>query len=382
MSRGSCGKLPPMSEATYRTLEASVIDLVRVGVSGNGAGVRQLANRILRAAPSECPEQEEFRSRLAEALVAASGSPPFRSAAAPAAAVGGDVIRWSRPIAAELPQIVLSGASEEAAEGLLRQWMHVDRLAAAGLAPANAVLLKGPSGVGKTLLAQHIAARLNLPLARVDLAEVMSSLLGGTGRNLRDAMWAALEAPCVLLMDEFDAVAKRRDDTSDIGELKRIVNVMLLELDQWPADRLLVAATNHPHLVDPAVARRFETVIELGMPPIEARARQFRLLLAGEHLSGWVEPLLAELTAGRSQADIARCVRVARRESLMDEVPLERTMVASAASGSLPSAVRDEAMARLKTDWRLSNREIARIFGVSHPTVANALRRANGKAER
>ena len=90
---------------------------------------------------------------------------PFRAAAATATADGQDVIRWSKPIASKLPQIVLSGESEAAAERLLRQWVHFARLSEAGLSPANAVLLKGPSGVGKTLFAQHIAARMDLPLA-------------------------------------------------------------------------------------------------------------------------------------------------------------------------------------------------------------------------
>lgn len=75
---------------------------------------------------------------------------------------------------------------------------------------------------------------------------MVSSYLGASGRNIRSVLEYAKSGPCVLLLDEFDAVAKRRDDPSDVGELKRIVNVILVELDRWPDSSLLIAATNHP----------------------------------------------------------------------------------------------------------------------------------------
>ena len=103
-----------------------------------------------------------------------------------------------------------------------------------------------------------LASRIGVPLVSIDLASVVSSFLGTSGRNIRVAFDYAKSGQCVLLLDEFDALAKRRDDDTDIGELKRIVNVVLLELDRWPDTSLLVAATNHPQLLDPAVGRRFD----------------------------------------------------------------------------------------------------------------------------
>ena len=113
-----------------------------------------------------------------------------------------------------------------------------------------------------------------------------------------------------------------------------------------------------------------------------AREEQFQLLLESEALSSWVVPLLAELTAGRSQADIARCVRIARREAILTVAPLEFTLVTAAATKSLRSTTRNEAMAHLKSGWNLSNRQIARIFGVSHPTVAAAIRQTGEEVQR
>ena len=94
----------------------------------------------------------------------------------------------------------------------------------------------------------------------------MSSFLGRTGNNVRNVLDFAKGVSCVFLLDEFDAIAKRRDDAVEVGELKRLVTVLLQEIDQWPASGLLIAATNHYNLLDPAVWRRFELVVGFPMP--------------------------------------------------------------------------------------------------------------------
>src|SRR2546427_8279310 len=94
----------------------------------------------------------------------------------------------------------------------------------------------------------------------------MSSYLGKTGANVRAVLSHAQEQPCVLLLDEFDAIAKRRDDDSDVGELKRLVTVILQTIDDWQPTSLLVAATNHSDLLDPAVWRRFDVTLQFDLP--------------------------------------------------------------------------------------------------------------------
>ena len=98
-------------------------------------------------------------------------------------------------------------------------------------------------------------------------------LLGRTGANLRQVLDYAKQTPGVLLLDELDAVAKRRDDDAEIGELKRLVTVLLQEIDDWPPGNLLLAATNHPELLDPAAWRRFEAVLEFEPLPPEVLHR-------------------------------------------------------------------------------------------------------------
>ena len=308
-------------------------------------------------------------------MVGGSGRPGFRSVSTQLVEASEALVQWSLPTSESLPRLFLSSRAQSDVTQLLRQWSDADRLEAAGLSAANTVLLSGAPGVGKTLLAHHIAAELGLPLATVNLAEVITSLLGGTGKNLRDAMQAALDNECVLLMDEFDAVAKRRDDTSDIGELKRIVNVMLLELDQWPADRLLIAATNHAHLLDTAVIRRFEMAIDVELLSDDVRSDFVEELLAGQDCERWALELVAEATAEMSPAEIEGLTRSARRESLTSDIPLDRALVSRAMRRPGGDFDRDLAINELSIRWNLSNREIGRIFGVSHPTVAAAIKR-------
>jgi hypothetical protein len=146
-----------------------------------------------------------------------------------------------------------------------------EKLIAEGFQPPGSLLMTGAPGTGKTVLARWVAQQLGLPLVSLDLATSISSFLGKTGFNLRRVLDYARTRPCVLLLDEFDAVAKRRDDGSDLGELKRVVNVLLKELEEWPLRSVLVAATNHPDLLDPAIRRRFDLVLDLPLPGHDER---------------------------------------------------------------------------------------------------------------
>ncbi|KOO11114.1 AAA family ATPase, partial [Vibrio xuii] len=144
----------------------------------------------------------------------------------------------------------------EAFVQVLLEREYNDALLSEGLQPTKSIIFQGPPGVGKTLSARWLANQLDLPLLTLDLATVMSSFLGKTGSNVRAVLEHAMSFPCVLLLDEFDAIAKRRDDDRELGELKRLVTVLLQTIDEWPATSLLIAATNHGELLDPAIWRR------------------------------------------------------------------------------------------------------------------------------
>ena len=230
------------------------------------------------------------------------------------------------------------------------------------------------------MTARWLAQELRLPLVTLDLSSVVSSFLGTSGRNIRSVLDYAQSGPCVLLLDEFDAIAKRRDDDSDIGELKRIVNVILVELDRWPDTSLLVAATNHPQLLDTAVERRFDRSLDLRLPGLEERQRILGHLSAGVMgVDANILDLVAELTTAMTSSDLTRFWYLARRRSILNSSTVTDVLIGQLACHVGDSGGgRDKLFLALRDRLGTSNRHIAVLTGVSHPTVAAGIKRAEG----
>lgn len=150
---------------------------------------------------------------------------------------------------------------------------HSEVLEKAGISIPKTLLLYGAPGCGKTSIAHYISEMSHLPLVVARLDGIVSSLLGSTAKNLRKIFSYAASFPCILFLDEFDAIAKARDDNHELGELKRVINSLLQNIDNLPASCVLIAATNHPELLDSAVWRRFITKIEVGMPNDEDKQK-------------------------------------------------------------------------------------------------------------
>jgi SpoVK/Ycf46/Vps4 family AAA+-type ATPase len=235
--------------------------------------------------------------------------------------------------------------------------------------------LKGPPGTGKTILARWLASQVHLKLVTQDLAASISSYLGKTGMNLRRVLDYARATPCLLLLDEFDSIAKKRDDSADVGELKRIVNVLLKELEDWPAQSILVAATNHPELLDSAIARRFDRIIDTELPAEEERASILRQSLGrfADELKPQLINAVGAVLEGRSGADIETMAGAAVRRHIVDNEPIERALL-----GELKSAIggrRAEATTRLlqtikqTTNGSFTVRELASALDLSPSTV-------------
>lgn len=256
---------------------------------------------------------------------------------------------------------------------LVRERQMASDLAAAGLVPSKSALFVGPPGVGKTMSARWVAASLGLPLLVLDLAAVMSSFLGKTGNNLRSVLEYAKRQDCVLLLDELDSIAKRRDDSTEIGELKRLVTVLLQEIDEWPASGLLIAATNHGELLDPAVWRRFDVLVEFRAPNFrEVREATVRFL-GGEFSTAvetWVDAVAASFV-GKSYSDIERGLAGVRRRAIVAGVPLEDELRAWMQSviENLSFDAKVGLAKRLSASGGVSQRQIAEITGLSRDTV-------------
>ena len=177
--------------------------------------------------------------------------------------------------------LVLSPAIYEVLTSIVDEFRLRSQLRAHGVQPRSTILLVGPPGTGKSMSALAIAGELGLPVARIQLAVVVSSYLGETARNLEQIFRFLETGTWVLLFDELDLLGRERADRSDHGELRRVVAAMLQIIDEHHADSLFVATSNHPALLDTAVWRRFDEVVELDLPDKTTRATVIQLKLRG-----------------------------------------------------------------------------------------------------
>lgn len=201
--------------------------------------------------------------------------------------------------------------------------MNMDILSDRGFDFVNSMLIYGEPGTGKTQLAQYIAKELNLPIVIARLDSMISSYLGHTAKNIRYLFEYIQKFPCVLFLDEFDAFAKKRDDSNELGELKRVVNSLLQNIDNLSKGTVLIAATNHQNLLDPAVWRRFSTKIEMEMPDLDSRERLIRYFLKDSAYNDRMLTPLAILFKGLSGADIENNIIEAIRNSIVEDIELE-----------------------------------------------------------
>ncbi len=168
----------------------------------------------------------------------------------------------------------------------------------------RALLMYGPPGVGKTQAAKYIASKTGLPLVTVRVDGLISSYLGSTSKNIRKLFDFVIRTPCILFLDEFDSIAKMRDDSNELGELKRVVNSLLQNIDSISNKVPVIAATNHQHLLDNAVWRRFDYRLFVGLPDDLQRKQLISYFLNDIILNEKRLDILSSITAKMSGSDI------------------------------------------------------------------------------
>lgn len=213
---------------------------------------------------------------------------------------------------------VLNSVLRASVDALIEEWRHLDRLRAMDIRPPLNCLLYGAPGTGKTKLAQVVSREIGLPLVTARLDGLISSYLGTTARNISALFTFANRYQCVLLLDEFDAIAKVRDDPHEVGEIKRVVNTLLQCLDQRSQQGITIAITNHEQLLDTAIWRRFDIRILVPKPNMESRVDIVNRYVAPLDLTQPERRFLAWLTEGLSGSEIETLANAIKRSAAMN----------------------------------------------------------------
>ncbi|WBO23366.1 AAA family ATPase [Sphingomonas abietis] len=211
------------------------------------------------------------------------------------------------------PSPIFDETLQLAMGALVSEWQNAEALKALGVEPSRSCLFYGPPGTGKTLAALTLAAKLNLPVVNARIDGLVSSFLGTTARNIANLFDFANRYRCVLILDEFDALAKMRDDPHELGELKRVVNTLLQNLDARANKGLTIAITNHEGLLDPAVWRRFQNHVRIGQPDLPTRLEMLRTFLGSLELGDDVIKTLSYVAGPRSGSDLKTFADALRR---------------------------------------------------------------------
>jgi SpoVK/Ycf46/Vps4 family AAA+-type ATPase len=217
-----------------------------------------------------------------------------------------------------LEDLVLPDAAVASLLEVVEEQQRIELLRAHGVEPRHRVLLLGPPGTGKTTLAEALAERLLAPLVILRYEAVVGSFLGETGARLAQVFAWARTRRCVLFLDEFDAIAKERGDEHETGEIKRVVSSLLMLVDELPAHVMVVAASNHPELLDRAVGRRFQLTLRLPPPTPATRRVWWERYLASLPTSVRATPkTLAERTPVSNFAELDDLGQDIRRQLIL-----------------------------------------------------------------
>jgi SpoVK/Ycf46/Vps4 family AAA+-type ATPase len=220
---------------------------------------------------------------------------------------------------ARLADMILASEIREHLERVLLEQRQRDKLATRGLLPRRKLLLVGPPGTGKTYSARALAGELHLPLFTVVLDALITKFMGETAAKLRMVFDAATRTRGVYFFDEFDALGGERANPNDVGEARRTLNSFLQFIEHDESESLLVAATNHVGLLDRALFRRFDDIIEFSMPDESLVLETLRARLAsmGPPILHWKAAV--KIANGLSYADIVRACEDAAKDAVLHD---------------------------------------------------------------
>jgi len=215
--------------------------------------------------------------------------------------------------------LIISKETKGQLEQVIKEFKDSDILATYNLEYKKKILLCGKPGTGKTFSAQIMSSVLNMPLIYIRFDAIISSYLGETAGNLRKVFDFIEQGTWIVLFDEFDIIGKNRDDNHEHGEIKRVVNNFLQMLDNVKGDSIILAATNHQNILDPAIWRRFDDVVYYNLPDEKSRCQLFEIYLKPIKRDKEINLVkFSQKTKGLSPADIKMITEEAMKFAIIN----------------------------------------------------------------
>lgn len=362
-----------------------IVDLISAGLDGNSQRLEVVALSLSRSLRKDNPDTAKKIDDTLTAYSLRGSSSSVR---------GGNILPppVDQDTHAEMAKVIspdslssmspiLNTETAERINSFLIERENASKLFEKGIRPSNSLLLVGAPGTGKTMLAHHIARQLDKNLVILDLSSAISSLLGKTGHNLKKVLEYAKKTSSVLLLDEFDAIAKKRDDSTDLGEIKRVVNVLLIELESWPISSVLIATSNHPELLDRAIWRRFDHSIVIDVPQEKQRflllERELQSFLDEQKDTSGIINIIGNLLEGKSAADVIKFANNVKRKMILSDMTFIDACLSELDIDKSEKRKKGAICVMLKQHFgsAITVRKIAEITGLSSTAVQHHLKK-------
>lgn len=224
-----------------------------------------------------------------------------------------------------LSELIVCEETNEMINRIIKEYRQREKLKRYGLNNRRKFLIAGPPGTGKTMTAAVLAKELNLPLCTILMDKMVTKYMGETSTKLRQIFDNISECKGVYLFDEFDAIGAKRNSENDVGEMRRVLNSFLQLIEQDKSESIIIAATNNPHMLDSALFRRFDDVINYKLPS-EDEVKMIMLNVLGEYGSKNIKfDEILKKSKGLSHAEITRICNDAIKEIILNDEEVVET---------------------------------------------------------